>query len=155
MKKTVRLMVGAAGVVPALGLAAGPAAAVQTPAHAVKKSVRPVVAYHHQHVMIPNSSCRGSRRHHASFAALSLVFFSAPLAGGRTCIGDIEVTYFGSPPTSTFARVQTVNGTSFCSRGNPGRFISDFCRRNFTRVLLAVCGSEVGHSSFCDFYPFR
>ena len=155
MKKTVRLAIGAAGAVPALGLVAVPAAAVQTPAHTVKKSVRPVVADHRQDVRIPNNSCRGTNKHTSSAGNLKLTFFSAPLAGSRTCIGDIIVSYLNLPATTTKAFVSTVNPGPFCEKSAVGSgFISDFCRRGFTRSVLRVCGKEVGHSTLCDFYPF-
>jgi hypothetical protein len=159
MSKKVRYAIGAAGIVPALGLLTPPAAGALAPVHASKKTVRtaPFGSAQASSSNSPDFTCIASKGYTVSASSMKLRFWSRP-AGSRTCIGTIEVTYAGPNAHRTGASVSNAFG-QFCVQTAAGTHITDTCRRVFRRRDLRVLGIEIHpngipFAQISDVYPF-
>ena len=164
MGKKVRYTFAAAGVVPALGLLAQPAAGALAPAHTAKnpaqtakKTVKTVWVSHVQEIAPLASACTATREYTLVGSGVHLKFWSKPV-GSRTCIGTIEVSYTGANPNRTGALVLNAFG-EFCRANTAGRKITDGCHDVFRRKSLRVIGSELNGNNVpfagsSDYYPF-
>jgi hypothetical protein len=164
MGKKVRYAVAAAGVVPALGLLAQPAAGATAPAHTAKnpvqtskKTVKTVWVGHVQEIAPLASTCTANRQWTIATSGVHLKFWSRP-SGSHTCIGTIEISYTGASANHTGASVINAFG-QFCHATAAGRKLTDGCHHVFRRRSLRVVGSErhangIPFVTASDLYPF-
>jgi hypothetical protein len=128
MSKKVQYVIGAVGLLPALGLAAQPAAGASAQA-----STKPA---HTSGKRVNATSCYGHTEHQAFSHGVFLTFWSAPV-GSRRCIGTIEVS--AKSTSAVGALVNNAYG-NFCSRAAGGGHFTDVCRRVFRTNGLRVLG---------------